>query len=296
MKNKTPNQKISFHISGMHCASCAANIQRTLNKNESVDATVNYANEQATVSFNEDSISTKEIAKKVKSLGYTAQINQDDPYGKSSNTSHGFDVDLAETERKKEVKSLKNKLIISSFFTTLLMIGTMVPWAPDFLKNPWTMLLLATPVQFWVGGRYYKSALAALKNKTTNMDTLIALGTSVAYFYSLIVLILGWQLGAEQLMEIGIPAHVYFETSATIITLVLLGKYFELRAKGQTSEAIKKLLQLQAKTAHVKRNGKFIDVPVEKLVVGDFLQVKPGEKIPVDGVMSKGASAIDESR
>lgn len=273
-------KKTTFHVSGMHCASCAINVGRSLENLPGVkSAHVNYANEQATVEH-EDSCKTEDFAKAVEDVGYKAVIGQE-------NESQ---EDLVEKEKAKEVKEVKTKLVWSSFFTFFLLFGAMIPFAPAILKNYWIMWILSTPVQFWVGAQYYKSTWSGLKNRTANMDTLIAIGTSVAYFYSVIVV-----LFETQLLNFGIEPHVYFETSATIITLILLGKFLEMRAKGQTSEAIKKLLGLQAKTARVLRDGKELEIPVDQIVVGDILIVKPGEKIPVDGVITKGESAVDES-
>lgn len=275
---------LSFHVSGMHCASCASNISRALNKAEGVsEATVNYANEQATVHFDSKKITPEMIAQEVARVGYKANIHAHDS------------LDLSESERAAELSLLKKQLGVSGAFTSLLLIGAMLMLPESlsvlgFLKNTWVMWALATPVQFWVGKRYYQSALAALKNKTTNMDTLIALGTSVAYFYSVFVV-----LANNWLIQLSLPAHVYFETSATIITLVLLGKFLELRAKGQTSAAIKKLMGLQAKVAHLKKDGRILDVPIEEVKVGDVLLVKPGEKVPVDGIILKGQSSLNES-
>lgn len=274
-KNKT----ISFHVSGMHCASCASNVQRKLKKEIGVvSANVNYANEQATIEIDENNFNKDSTTKSVKSLGYKVHIGVEDV------------GDLAEKERIEELKSLKTKLIVSSVFTFFLLIGAMVSMAPEILKNSWVMLALATPVQFWVGRSYYKSAWSAFKNKTTNMDTLIVLGTSVAYFFSLLVV-----LFESYFEKNGIETHVYFETSATIITLILLGKYLETRAKGQTSEAIKKLGELQAKVAHLVVDKKTKDIDITDVKVGDILLVKPGEKIPVDGVVVSGSSYLDES-
>lgn len=265
-------QTISFHISGMHCASCAANIQRKLSKTEGVtSATVNYGNSQGVVTFDPQKCDLKDIENAVSSLGYKAHVQK---------TGHEH-ADLAEEERIKDLALLKRKLVIGGVVTIILMF---------FVKDPFIMLILATPVQFWVGRDYYLSALSALKNKTANMDTLIALGTSVAYFYSLFVV-----LFTEVLESVGIPAHVYFEVSVTIITLVLLGKFLELRARGQTTATIKKLLGLQVKTAHLIKNNKISEVPIEHVQKGDLLLVRPGEKVPVDGKIIKGASWLDES-
>lgn len=283
MNNK--NNTMSFHVSGMHCASCASNVQRKLSKTDGVvSAQVNYANEQATITIDEKKFDAKKASEAVKSLGYVAHIGMHDT------------TDLSEKEREKEIQSIKQKLLVSIGLTVFLLIGAMLPMSPEFLKNPLVMLILATPVQFWVGKRYYQSAWSALLNKTTNMDTLIVLGTSVAYFYSLVVVGIRYFLGAEFLMSSGVSDHVYFETSATIITLILLGKYLEIHSKGQTSQALKKLIGLQAKIAHlVDNNGEIADVEISQVQKGDTLLVKPGEKVPVDGEIIQGESSFDES-
>ncbi len=272
-------KKVSFPITGMHCASCAVNTQRKLQRTPGVmNANVNYANEQATVEYDEQKCDMDTLCSAVESLGYKAH----------SGNVNGEDI--VSKERAREIKALKQKLIVSGVLNVILLIGAMLPFAPAFLKNIWVMWLLSTPIQFWAGGQYYQSAWSGLKNRTANMDTLIALGTSVAYFFSVASL-----LFAPVFQRVGIESHVYFEVSSTIITLILLGKFLELRAKGQTSEAIKKLLGLQAKTAHVLRDGKEVEISVEELVKGDHLIVKPGEKVPIDGQIIEGETSIDES-
>lgn len=276
-KIDTTQKRISFHVSGMHCASCAANIQRSLRKQPGVsEATVNYANEQAMVAYDEASVTTDQIAQAVAATGYTAHL-------------HDHNHDLADEERAAELTQLKQKLAVSGVLVIPLFIS-MLAVVPSWLHNPWLLWLLATPIQFWAGWRFYKSAWSALKNKTANMDTLVVLGTSAAYFYSVFVLFF-----EEMLMQAGIPAHVYFEASSAIIAFILLGKFLEVRAKGQTSAAIKKLLGLQAKTAHLKTGDSYVDVPVEEVKPGDIVLVKPGEKVPVDGTVISGESAVDES-
>jgi Cu+-exporting ATPase len=279
MSDKKTN-KTSFHVSGLHCASCAINVGKSLENVPGVkSAHVNYASEQATIEH--DGTSTNEnLEKAVSDVGYKAVLGDESV----------SQEELVEKEKERELQNTKTKLVWSSFFTILLLIGVMVPLAPQILKNYVVMWILATPVQFWAGAQYYKSTWSGLKNRTANMDTLIALGTSVAYFYSVVVV-----LFEDLLLSMGVEPHVYFETSATIITLILLGKYLEMRAKGQTSEAIKKLLGLQAKTARVIRDGKEIKLPIEEIIIGDIIVVKPGEKIPVDGVITKGESSVDES-
>lgn len=270
---------LTFHISGMHCASCAANIQRKLNKTAGVrEANINYASEQATVAYDEAKISEQAIASVVETLGYKAQLNIKDV------------TELIEKERATELTKLRRDFSVGAILTVLLIIGAMVPFSPAFLQNSFVLLVLATPVQFWSGRRYYKSAWSALKNKTANMDTLVVLGTSVAYFFSVFSVFF-----SVVLKNANIPVNTYFETSATIITLVLLGKYLELRAKGQTMTALKKLLDLQAKSAHLILDGVVTEQPIELVKVGDIVLVKPGEKVPVDGVILSGTAAVDES-
>jgi len=200
-------------------------------------------------------------------------------------TNHNTDVfEVA------EIRKLKSKLVVSAVLTFPVLLGAMFPLAIPILGNKWIMMLLSAPVQFWVGSQYYKSAWAALKNRMANMDTLIALGTLVAYAFSVAAVLFG-----DLFRNAGIEAHVYFEVSSTIVTLILLGKYFEITAKSRASLAIKKLLGLQAKTARVLKNGEEVEVAVDQIVVGDILVVRPGEKIPVDGVVVNGESSIDES-
>lgn len=272
-------QTLSFHISGMHCASCAANIQRKLSKLAGVrQAAVNYGNSQATVSYNNQECREYDIEQAVKILGYKAHLHADEL------------IDFSAAERKIEFKKLSQQLLVGGFLTILLLAGAMWPNAPSWLSNSWIQLILATPVQWWLGKKFYQSAWSALRNRTTNMDTLVALGTSVAYVYSLVVVI--WRSHLEQL---GVATHIYFETSSTIIVLVLLGKFLELRARQQVGGAITELLGLQVKIAHLYKNGVVVGVPTEEVQPGDKLLVKPGEKIPVDGVVVGGLSAVNES-
>jgi heavy metal translocating P-type ATPase len=275
-----PSKKttLSFRISGMHCASCASNIQRSLLKEPGVqEAAVNYGNERATVSYDESATQLSKVTQVVEKMGYHAHGQDEDP-------------ELAEQERNLELQVLKQKLLISGALTVLLLVGAMVPSAPSFLSEPWVMLLLALPIQFWIGKSFYLSAWSAAKNATSNMDTLIVLGTTAAFVYSTAVVFF-----AEYFVQAGIETHVYFETAATIITLILLGKFLELRAKGQTTTAIKELMQLQPKTAHVFKKNEIVEIAIEAVRVGDRVLIKPGEKIPVDGVVVAGHSSVDES-
>lgn len=240
---------------------------------------MNFANEQATVTTNGQADTRQRLEKAVASLGYTAHLETEDT------------LDLAEQERVKNLLQMRWQLIVSGLLTILLIALSMLPsWGSAF-PTYWLQAVLATPVQVWVGRRFYQSAWSAWKNHTTNMDTLISLGTGIAYIFSLIVTV----LGPARLDALGLPNHVYFETSATIITLVLLGKYLETRAKGQASASMQALLQLQAKAAHRQHGKRWVDVPLTEVKVGDILMVKPGEKVPTDGVVIEGSSAVDES-
>ncbi len=276
-RNSTKATK-SFHVSGMHCASCASNIQRGLRKTEGVeDASVNYANEQASVTYDAERVDESEFAKVISDLGYEAHLDATD------------EMELATQERQRELDSLRSKVIVGVVISAILML-TMLPGMPMVLHNPWLMWALATPIQFWAGRRFYKGAWSALKNFTASMDTLVVMGTSAAYFYSVFVVLFQDWLAAQ-----GIPTHVYFEASAAIITFVLLGKFLEIRAKAQTSSALKELIGLQPKTARIRRDGEWQEVELSDVEEGDLLLVKPGEKIPVDGVVTEGETAVDES-
>ncbi|WP_449257606.1 heavy metal translocating P-type ATPase [Cytobacillus spartinae] len=276
-------EKAEFDITGMTCAACSTRVEKGLNKLDGVSkATVNLALETATVEYNPSETSVDAMIKKVEALGYKATIKSDKKQ------------DVAEL-REKEIENQKGKFIFSlilSFPLLWAMVShfsfTSFIYLPDMFMNPWVQLALATPVQFVVGKQFYVGAYKALKNKSANMDVLVALGTSAAYFYSLYL----------SIMSIGSGAHMvelYYETSAVLITLIILGKLFEVRAKGRSSEAIKKLMGLQAKTATVVRDGVEQEVALEDVMVGDILYVKPGEKVPVDGEIIEGRSALDES-
>jgi Cu+-exporting ATPase len=281
---ETVKDRIDFQINGMTCAACANRIEKGLNKLPGVSkATVNFALETARVEYSGAQISSQDMISKVKKLGYTAI-----PKDKEKNTGD---------HRLQEIKRQKRKFMISAILTFPLlwaMVGhfewSSFIWVPDLFMNPWFQFILATPVQFWAGLQFYTGAYKALRNKSANMDVLVALGTSAAYFYSIYLTLQWYEAGSLHHM----PA-LYFETSAILITLIILGKLFEALAKGRTSEAIKSLMSLQAKTAIVIREGSEMTVPVEEVVVGDTVLIKPGVKIPVDGVVLDGNSSVDES-
>ncbi|HEY4549238.1 MAG TPA: heavy metal translocating P-type ATPase, partial [Bacillus sp. (in: firmicutes)] len=271
-------------LTGMTCAACSTRIEKGLNKMDGVlQANVNLALEKASVEFNPSAISTKDLIQKVESLGYGAMVKSDE------NEKEAVDY------RQKEIEKQQGKFLFAAILSLPLlwaMAGhfsfTSFLWVPDAFMNPWVQLALATPVQFFIGKQFYVGAYKVLKNKSANMDVLVVLGTSAAYFYSIYL----------SIQTIGSDAHsvgLYFETSAVLITLIILGKLFEAKAKGRSSEAIKKLMGLQAKTATVIRNGEETTIPLEDVVTGDTLLVKPGEKVPVDGEVLEGTSALDES-
>ena len=267
-------KNIELSIGGMHCQSCVTLLTKALQKKAGINyVNVNLATEKASVKFDEKKINEKEIIKIIKSLDYTAEIYT------------GLNVDKEDKKRKKELKKLRNLLIAGLIFAVpSFFIGMVFMWMGiDIPYSRYILFGLATPVQFIIGYGIYKSAFGALKNKAANMDTLIALGTSAAYFYSVYVIF--FQPMGEQ----------YFEAAAILITFVILGRYLEAIAKGKTSEAIKKLMNLSPKIATVIRNGKEVKIKVDDVVVGDIVIVKPGEKIPVDGIIIEGQSAIDES-
>jgi Cu+-exporting ATPase len=273
--------KIELKIAGMSCASCSAKIEKRLNKVEGVvKASVNLATERANIEYDTAKVKSVDLIKTVQSLGY-----EDD---KIENVSQ----DKEKEQREKEIRRLRRELIISAILSSPLimaMLLTLVNLDIAFLHNEYFQLIIATPVQFVIGFRFYKNAYHALKAKSANMDVLIAMGTSAAYFFSIYNAFFVPHKAGMMMKEL------YFEAAAVIITLILLGKYLEAVAKGKTSEAIKKLMGLQAKTARVIRNGIEADIPVEDVEVSDIIVVRPGEKIPVDGKILDGNSSIDES-
>ncbi|WP_223066147.1 heavy metal translocating P-type ATPase [Paenibacillus caui] len=282
----TVKESADLQITGMTCAACAARIEKGLSKLPGVSkANVNFALETAHVEYNPAVLSVPDMQNKVAQLGYKAEAKQEQ-------------ADPGE-HRKQEISRQKRKFIISAVLS-LPLLWSMVShfsfaswiWMPELFMNPWFQLALATPVQFYIGGHFYVGAYKALRNKSANMDVLVALGTSAAYFYSL-YLTLDWVWSGAGMHHEG-PA-MYYETSSVLITLVILGKLFEALAKGRTSEAIKTLMGLQAKTALVVRDGQEISLPIEAVETGDIVIVKPGEKVPVDGQVIDGVSSVDES-
>jgi len=275
--------KKTFSIKGMHCASCVSTIERALKKVDGViDANANLATEKVTVTFDKDRVTDEKIAESVADVGYKVLLDEE-----------GVSQDEEKLEKQKELKKLRNKVVVSLFLGSLILWGSfpgLMQTAPGILKSFFVQLVLALPVQFWAGSVFYRATIPALKNRTANMDTLVALGTSVAFFYSAFVV-----LFPQFIKQFGIEQMPYFDVATIVIGLILLGRYLEAKAKGQTSEAIKKLIGLAPKTARVVRKGKDIDIPIGQVLVGDLIRVRPGEKIPVDGVIVEGDSSVDES-
>ncbi|WP_228307683.1 heavy metal translocating P-type ATPase [Priestia sp. J2] len=277
------SEKAEFAITGMTCAACSTRIEKGLNKLEGVTkASVNLALETASVEYSPSQIAPQDITQRVEKLGYGAKLKSEE---KEEEQSY----------REKELSKQKGKFWFSLILSVPLLWAMVIHFTftsfiplPHMLMNPWVQLALATPVQFVVGKQFYVGAFKALRNKSANMDVLVALGTSAAYFYSLY----------SSLKSLGSSTHtaqLYYETSAILITLILLGKLFEANAKGRSSEAIKKMMGLQAKTAVVVRDGAEVEIPVEEVQKGEVIFIKPGEKVPVDGEIIEGQSALDES-
>jgi Cu+-exporting ATPase len=280
-------ETVTLPVRGMTCASCQARIESALRQNSGVkSATVNLATEKATVHYFPSVVTVNDLKKIIEGEGYRVP---------ETPTAEEF-VDRERESRRRELGDLTVKFVLagaaSVVIMTIMFFGQYIPGISSLSMDQVNYLsfLLATPVQFWIGWRFYKGAFAALKHGTADMNVLIAVGTSAAYFYSVVATF------APHLVMIGgqMPA-TYFDTSTMIIALILLGRLLEARAKGQTSEAIRRLRGLKAKTARVERDGKEADVPVEDVQVGDVVIVRPGEKIPVDGVVVDGYSTVDES-
>jgi len=273
---RVSTERVDLKISGMTCAACAARIEKTLGGLEGVlRANVNFAMERATVEYNPAQTGLEDLKKAVADAGYEADEGD-----------KRFDVDSEKLERQKETRRQINLLVLSIVLSLPLLAVMFAElfkfYLPALMYNKVLQFALATPVQFIAGYQFYRGAYKALKHGSANMDVLIALGTSAAYFYS---------VGATFFYR----GHVYYETATIIISLIILGRLLESIAKGRTSEAIKKLIGLQAKTARVIRDGQEVDIPIEDVMVGDTVLVRPGEKVPVDGIIRDGFSAVDES-
>src|SRR3954463_14286919 len=281
----------TLEIGGMTCASCVGRVEKALNRVDGVTgAEVNLATEVATVHFDPAQVGLEELTAAVTRAGYTAIPRRE---ARPAAEAAGTAADDATEGREGEANltALNRKWQVTLATGLGLMVLMYVPLYLDTMD--WLMpaiLVVATVVQFWAGREIYRAAWTAARHRSTNMNTLVALGTGVAYLYSAFVPL--WPAAAERL---GLPLQVYFETSLVIFALVLAGRWMEAKAKKQTAAAITALVGLAPKTARVLRDGTEVDVPVEQVVVGDLVRVRPGEQVPVDGVVTAGATAVDES-
>lgn len=341
-------QRIILDIEGMHCASCAANIERGLKTQKGIlQVSVNFATRKAMIDFDEKILNDHDIKKAIEKTGYTVApdvvqfkivgmqsthceqlikktLEKSDgithveiyfgnqtvvvKYDGSRINSEGIkkiiddlgynaigegSLDKEKIAREEEIKNYRKRFMISAVLTIPIFLGGMhelLSVIPSFFTNAILQFILATPIELWVGLPFHQGAWSALKNRTTDMNTLISVGTLAAYGFSVVATFF-----PAFLIEQGVEVLVYYDTAAVIVTLIILGRWLEAIARGRTSEAIKRLMSLSAKTAHVIRKGKTKDIPVEDLVVGDVFLVKPGEKIPVDGIVVEGISAVDQS-
>ena len=253
-----------FLVSGMSCAACSARVESRLNALPGVQqASVNLAASKAVVRYIPGLITVSEIESTVRELGYDVRL------------ARALTLDERAKERRQEKNRQLARFIVAAVFSLPLFLMMIFSHTGFHLElNPWLQLALATPVQLYAGWPFYRGAYSSLKTGSANMDVLVALGTSVAYFYSLISLLARW-------------GHYYFESAAVLMTIILLGRLLEALARGRTSEAIERLMELQAKTARVLRQGVEMDIPAEEVAVGDLVVVRPGERVPVDGVIEE---------
>lgn len=271
-------KEIKLKVVGMDSDHCAMIVNKALTQTSGIiNAETSFNNQQAIIKFDESIINVEKIKKIIKDAGYTP-----------------LEEELKDTEklaREEELKILKTKVIVSAILSFFIFVGSFPEWfkfAPIFLTNYYILFILAVPVQFWAGWQFYKGLWFSLKHKTADMNTLIAVGTTAAFLYSFTATFFPQVFG-------DLKVNVYYDTAAVIITLILLGRYLEAIAKSHTSDAIKKLINLQPKTATVIRNNKEIKIKVEDVKLNDIILIKPGEKIPVDGIVIEGYSSIDES-
>ena len=284
-----PQEHVELGLSGMTCAACAARIEKTLNRVPGVAAGVNFATETATVDYDPATATPEQLIAAVARAGYGARVRRDPEADRKQD----------EARKASEFAHLKREFVVAAILTAPL-LAQMVPMLASFslsslvdgphggahadLLPRWLQFALATPVQFWIGRRFYVGAWNALRGGGANMDVLVSLGTTMAWAFSAVVTVLDLH-----------EHHVYFEASAAVITLVLLGKLLEARAKAGTSAALEGLLRLQPKTARVMRDGVAVEIPLDQLVAGDRFVVRAGESVPVDGIVREGASSVDES-
>jgi Cu+-exporting ATPase len=283
MKTETAERRLDFPVKGMHCAACVNKVEGALRGVPGVGrVSVNLATERATVWLESEQVALAPLRRAVAAAGYTVPEE-------TAATPEGADRERA--ERAADNRRLRLKFIVGAVLSVPVLLGSMhevFPWAPAVLRDPWVLLALTTPVQFWVGGQFHRAFLRELVHRSASMNTLVSIGTSAAYFFSVAVTV--WP---HAFMAAG--AMPYYEASAVLITFLVLGRWLEARARGGASEAIRRLIALQPRTALVLRGGQELDLPVGEVLVGDRLRVRPGERIAVDGEVIEGASSVDES-
>jgi Cu+-exporting ATPase len=277
-------ERLTLPVRGMHCAACVGKVEGALAGVPGVEmAAVNLATEQAMITFDPARVNVDALQVAVAAAGYdlaAAPVSRD-----------AAARDRAQEEREREQRRLRARVLVGALLSAPLLVGGMpeiAPWAPAWLRQPWIQFALATPVQFWVGAGFHAGFLHDVRYRTASMSTLVSLGTSAAYLFSVAVMLWPHVLHAA-------GAMTYFETAAVVITLVVLGRWLEARARGRTSEAIRRLVSLAPRTARILRGSAEVDVPTGDVVVGDLIRIRPGERVPVDGTVVEGASTVDES-
>jgi P-type Cu+ transporter len=278
-------------LSGMRCAACAQTVENAIRLVPGVqDCTVNFGVAQATLSLDEQIAHLEQVQAAIAAAGYSAIPLSEDVLLTDEATA-------AETAHLRDLRQLRSKVILAGVISLILVVGMLpmmlglpIPSVLMWLHHPWLQLGLSIPVLFWCGREFFVNAVKALKHRTATMDTLVALGTGAAFLYSLAV-----TLAPNLFRSQGLALHVYYEAATVIIALLLLGRFLELRARGQTATAIRKLMGLQARSAQIMRNGQLLELPIQYVVPGDVVVVHPGEKIPVDGEVIEGNSQVDES-
>jgi Cu+-exporting ATPase len=281
---------VSFPVEGMTCASCVNRITRFLQKVDGVeDANVNLATESATIRFDPAVTDVASLAGAVEAAGYLARVDQIEPDREAA---------AEPTFAERHLEDTRRRLAVAAVLTLPILVGlarmTLAPGLPALFSNPWFQLALATPVQFYAGWPFYRGAFNALRHGAADMNTLVAVGTSAAYGYSIAAIAVPDFFRAAGIGAGG-ELPLYFDTAAAIITLILLGRFLEARARSHTSDAIRKLIGLAPRTARVVREGSEADIPIEHVVRGDLVLVRAGERIPVDGLVRQGLSSVDES-
>ncbi|MDB9379666.1 heavy metal translocating P-type ATPase, partial [Nodularia sphaerocarpa] len=281
---------LTLKLKGMSCASCANNIDQAIRSVPGVtDCNVNFGFEQATINYDRKRTDLKTIQAAIDAAGYSSYLPQTDILAGEDETE--------KANKLAEDREITRKVIVGGVIGIIMFVGSIpmmtglnVPFIPAFLHDYWVQLVLTIPVQFWCGWSFYVNGWKALKHHTATMDTLMAVGTSAAFLYSVFVTLFPGFFMAQGLMP-----HVYYEVSVTVIALILLGRLLEHRARGKTSEAIHKLMGLQPRNARVVRDGVEMDIPITDVAINDLILVRPGEKIPVDGEVIIGASTVDEA-